>query len=122
MASAHSGSGSTRRAVADHRAASFIEKTPDGIRVLPKAGTKFRRETHGILIRDLAPFKIAWGADLSTIKIDDRGKPRWPDGQEASLVSWPSSPPSGREYTKMLCAIAQEIRGAAPASSPATIP
>lgn len=107
---------------AEFRASPFIEQTSDGLRVLPKTDTKFRRETHGILIRDLKPFKIHWGADLSTITLDNRGKPRWPDGQEASLVSWPSSPPSGRAYTQMLCAIAREIRGEAPPASSQAVP
>lgn len=102
----------------EFRASAFIEKTPDGIRVLPKPNTKFRRETHGIVIRDLAPFQIAWGADLTSIQIDDRGKPRWPDGTEASLVRWPSSPPSSKAYTLMLLTFAEQIRGA-PLGNPA---
>ena len=101
----------------DFRASPFIERTSDGIRVLPKSGTKYRRETHGILIRDLTPFKVAWGADLTSITIDDRGKARWPDGSEAALVTWPSSPPSGRAYTQMLCKIAEEMRRERSASS-----
>jgi hypothetical protein len=115
----------------EFRASPFIESTADGIRVLPKPGTKFRAETHGIVIRDLAPFKIAWGADFDRIQIDDRGKPRWPDGSEATLVVWPSSPPSAKTYAIMLLTVAEQIRGvplgnpaASPpsASSPAAVP
>jgi hypothetical protein len=96
----------------EFRASAFIEKTPDGIRVLPKPGTRFRRETHGILIRDLKPFQIAWGAELTKITVDNRGKPRWPSGDEAALVSWPSSPPSSKAYTLMLLTVAEQLRGA----------
>lgn len=106
----------------EFRASPFIEQTADGIRVLPKSGTNFRRETHGILIRDLKPFAVAWGADLSTITVDDRGKPRWPDGSEAALVVWPSSPPSKKAYAAMLLDIARQIRAASSSRPAATHP
>lgn len=102
----------------EFRASTFVEKTTDGFRVLPKPGTKFRTETHGIVIHDVTPFRVAWGADLTTIQIDDRGKPRWPDGKEAALVIWPSSPPSSKTYTLMLLTIAEQIRGV-PLGNPA---
>ena len=52
----------------EFRAAPFIEQTADGLRVLPKSGTKFRRETHGILIRDLKPFTAARMASFPSMR------------------------------------------------------
>lgn len=97
---------------AEFKAASFVEKTADGIRILPRTQTRFRTETHGIVIRDLKPFEIAWGTDLSRIKIDDRGRLRGPAGDEVKLVSWPSSPPSGRSYSWVLMDVYEQIHAA----------
>ncbi|MBI5863668.1 MAG: hypothetical protein HZB38_03995 [Planctomycetes bacterium] len=99
----------------------FIEKTGDGgIRVLPQPNTRYRPKTYGIVIRDLARFKVAWGADLTQIHVDERGIGRLPDGREITLVCWPSSPPSAKEYVWLLLDIHKQTQAAAsqPASRP----
>lgn len=92
-------------------AAPFIELLPDGgFRVRPNPESSYRRETHGIPIRDLAPFQIAWGTDLGAITIDETGKARTTDDKLIELVRWPSSPPSGRGFTAFLLDIRNQIR------------
>lgn len=106
----------------EFRAASFVEKTPDGIRIRPKPGTRFRAETHGVVIGDLKPYEIAWGTDLSIVQVDDRGRVRNQKGDEIKLVTWPSSPPSGRSYSWVLLDVYEQVTAATsqPASGPAT--
>lgn len=105
-------------------ASSFIEKLPDGFRIRPRPSTRFRGETHGVMITDLKPFEIAWGTDLSRVKVDDRGRVRNEKGDEIKLISWPSSPPSGRSYSWVLLDVYEQITGPkyAPATLPATLP
>lgn len=102
---------------------SFIERSSDGaFRVNPLANTRFRRETHGIPIRDLAPFQIGWGADVDNIVIDERGLARFADEREARLVSWPSSGSSWKTYAIVLYGVNREIRSAAQTSSQPSAP
>lgn len=105
----------------EFRAASFVEKTPDGIRIRPKPGTRFRADTHGVVIGDLKPYEIAWGTDLSKVQIDDRGRVRNEKGVEVKLVTWPSSPPSGRSYSWVLLDVYEQVTAATsqPASAAA---
>lgn len=96
---------------AEFLASPFIEPLADGgFRVRPNAASNYRRETHGIAIRDLAPFQIAWGTDLGSVTVDETGKARTPDDKIVELVRWPSSPPSGKGYTAFLLDIRNQIR------------
>lgn len=91
-------------------AADFIEPLADGaIRVRPNPETRFRRETHGIPIYDLAPFKICWGADMANVQMDERGVARFADQTEARLISWPSSGSSWKTYAIVLLGVNREI-------------
>ncbi len=96
---------------ADFLASPFINPLDDGgFTVRPMPGSNYRRETHGIPIRDLAPFEIAWGTDLGAITIDETGKARTADDKLIELVRWPSSPPSGKGFTAFLLDIRNQIR------------
>lgn len=103
----------------EFRAATFVEKTPDGIRIRPKPNTRFRAETHGVVIGDLKPYEIAWGTDLSKAQVDDRGRVRNEMGDEIKLVTWPSSPPSGRSYSWVLLDVYEQVTQAT--SKPASV-
>lgn len=104
---------------ADFLAAPFIEKLPDGgFRVRPNPASNYRREVHGIAIRDLAPFQIAWGTDLGSLTVDETGKARTADDKTIELVRWPSSPPSGKGYTAFLLDVRNQVRAAASRPAP----
>lgn len=113
---------------AEFRSAAFVEPLPDGaIRITPPPQTRFRRQTHGIPIRDLAPFRIRWGTELGALTLSADGKAHDAEGRTVELAAWPSSPSSGKGYTVVLLAAWQEIRsqGAAatgPSKQPLSTP
>jgi len=95
----------------EFRASSVIETLGDGaIRVLPRAGTRYGDRPHGIPIRDLSPFRIAWGTDLAALRVDENGAVRDAAGRKVELIRWPSSPPSAKGYTLFLLGVSREIR------------
>lgn len=98
---------------------SFIELAPEGgLRVLAKAGTKFRSTTNRVLIRDLAPFKIAWGADLGKLRVNEYGRVLNDEGNPVELVRWPDSPQSAKSYSAWLVSIHQGLKQATTQPSP----
>lgn len=87
-------------------ASSFVEPDPaGGFRVRPKQPTQFRQQTNGVLIRDLAPFRIAWGADLAHLRINEYGRVLDANGNPVELVRWPNSPTSAKDYSSWLVSI-----------------
>lgn len=101
----------------EFRSAAFVEHVSGGgFRILPRGDSAYRRTTHGYVFHDLAPFEIRWGADLTLMALDDRGRVRDGAGNEVSLVRWPSSPHSGRIYSPLLLEVSRRVRGA-PASA-----
>ena len=106
----------------EFRAAAFVEQLPDGgFRIRPRSDSSYRRTTHGFVFHDLRPFEIAWGADLTLMALDNRGRVRDGSGNEVSLIRWPSSPHSGRIYSPLLLEVSRRARGvgAATATRPA---
>lgn len=100
---------------------SFVEKVPGGIRILPQPNSMFRRETHGVIIGDLKPFQVAWGADFEKIRFNEYGKPKDMDGEPLTLVSMPTVQSSGQNYTFMLVSFHNQIlEKLKAASKPAT--
>lgn len=90
----------------------FVAKQPDGnMKVAPPATSKFNTKVHGVPIADLAPFKIKWGADVSNLKVDERGAARNPENEKVEVLIWPSSPSSGKSYTIMLMDVYKRIKG-----------
>jgi hypothetical protein len=90
----------------------FVERQPDGsIKIRPPATSKFNTKVHGIPIASLAPFRIRWGLDLSSLKVDDYGNARDAEQKKVEALSWPSSPPSGKAYTLLLIDVWKKIRG-----------
>lgn len=87
-----------------------------GIRIIPRGDSRYRQTTHGAVIGDLASFKVAWGIDLTTLSVNERGRVVDPDGREVTLMVWPSSPPSSREYAKVLLAAHAALRAMPPSS------
>ena len=99
----------------------FVEKVPGGIRILPQPNSMFRRETHGVIIGDLKPFQVAWGADFEKIRFNEYGKPKDMDGEPLTLVSMPTVQSSGQNYTFMLVSFHNQIlEKLKAASKPAT--
>jgi len=99
-------------------ASPFVDRASDGAIVIrAPQQTRYRRRTHGYPIRDLAPFRVRWGTDLSALRLDPRGVALDPDGKAVELVGWPGSPKSGRVYTRLLMIESQRLRGAAAMSS-----
>ncbi len=103
-------------------ASPFVTRRPDGAIVIrPAAGTRYRAATNGVAIRDLEPFRIRWGVDLSTLHIDESGRLRDAEQREVELVRWPASPPSARKYSVLLAGISEKLREhAASAGQPGT--
>ncbi len=100
-------------------ASPYVEQDPNGtIRVRGNPDSNYRRQTQGVPIADLEPFEIAWGADLASLEIDERGRVRDPNGRPVELIRWPSSPPSGKAYSRLLVLVGREVRARA-ASRPA---
>lgn len=99
--------------------APFIEPKPDGgFVVRAKADSRYRRETNGIEIYDLTPFKVAWGTNLVDLTVDEGGTARGKSGQIVELVCWPSSPPSGKGYTAFLLDVSNQCRSATSRPAP----
>jgi hypothetical protein len=111
---------------AEFRSADFVETLPSGgIRIHAPAGTRYRRTTHGVEIPSLAPFRIAWGTNLTELRFNEYGRAHDAQGRTVELVSWPSSPPSGKTYSWVLMDIAREIHerraaASAPSAQPAS--
>lgn len=104
-------------------ASDFIERIDERtIRIRPWPDTRFRRKTWGAPIRDLERYGVAWGADLSKLTIDERGRVRDPQGREVVLVRWPDSPRSGRSYSRLLLAIYRQLTRAGPTPATTTAP
>jgi hypothetical protein len=105
----------------EFRRSDFVENEPDGsLRILPRKDSHYRAETHGMAIKDLTPFQIAWGADLADLNTDNYGKAFDSNGKQVELICWPSGPKSGEGYTLILLGISQEIRGLTSRPSVAT--
>jgi hypothetical protein len=105
---------------AEFRAAEFVEELPGGgVRIRAPRETRYQPRTHGYPIRDLAPFRVRWGTDLTTLTPDDYHNLRNPAGEKVQLVRWPASPPSGKGYSLILASTARDIRERAAASAPA---
>jgi hypothetical protein len=97
----------------EFRAADFVETLADGaIRIRPQPHSQFRRETYGIPIESLEPFRIQWGRSLADLKLDEYGNVRDPDDKKVELIAWPSSPPSGKTYSMVLLSAHQKLTAA----------
>lgn len=100
------------RDLAEFAASPMIERRDDGALVIRGwPDSRYRRETHGYPIRNIERFSIAWGADLAALREAERGRVVDAEGRAVELISWPSSPPSGKQYTLMLIAASRAIRG-----------
>lgn len=101
---------------AEFRAADYVEALPDGgIRIHAPSKTRFRRQTHGFPVADLAPFAIRWGTDLGSLEVNKRGQALDAEGRVIEVARWPSSPNSGKGYTIVLIAARNEIVSASAA-------
>lgn len=105
----------------------FVERSVDGaIRVKARTDSIFRHETHGVEIRDLGRFRIAWGTDLTTLHPDDFGVLYNAKEEKVELLQWPSSPPSGKVYSLELMEMFAKLHelgiASKPASNPASAP
>ncbi|HMQ15579.1 MAG TPA: hypothetical protein PKC49_06355 [Phycisphaerae bacterium] len=103
-------------------ASSFVEHEADGVfRIRGRADSRYRRHTHGYPIRGIERFAIAWGADLRDLREDHYGNVLDAAGRKVVLVTWPSSPPSGKEYARMLVAASRAIRAETADQPPAGV-
>ena len=104
------------------QAADFVERTPDGAtRVATRAGDPFHRQAIGAEIADLSIYRVAWGADLTTLSIDRDGALRDAEGREVRLLGAGANVDTLRQFSRDLLKISREIRAAA-ASQPVPAP
>lgn len=100
--------------------AGIFEKGADGAwRIVPRPNSHYQHNPHRAPIASFEPFKIAWGADLSTWTVAERGVVHDGSGEGVLPVTWPSSPKSGEGYARILLRVHAETRARLAASQPA---
>jgi hypothetical protein len=103
---------------AEFVASGFVEQAADGAIVIRGRPESSYRQAYGYPIRDLPRFAVAWGTVMEGLTENERGRVVDSSGKLVELVKWPSSPPSGKEYSRMLLAASRAIRAKLAATQP----
>jgi hypothetical protein len=97
---------------AEFVASQFVQRQADGsLCIIARPGSPYRPRVHGVTIRDLSAYRVAWGADLAKWHVAEDGAAVDPSGKRTLLVGHVSiAEKVARDYTRDLIEIAALVR------------